>query len=81
MQQEQKRVHSELDDVTKNLINVLRKSLRLLGENGPNDEACLLAAEAWSVLRHQHPKEAERFNGLLHYLTSTKCKQLAAERK
>lgn len=34
-----------------------------------HDHACRLAAAGWSTLRHTHPREAERLNGLLHSLT------------
>ncbi|MGH7105493.1 MAG: hypothetical protein ACREFT_03190 [Acetobacteraceae bacterium] len=34
--------------------------------------ACTLAASAWSTLRRSHPREAERFNGVLHRLTRAK---------
>lgn len=48
------------------------KSLKALAVAGQEDEACTLAGQAWSVLRHDAPKEAERLNGLLHYLTAPK---------
>jgi len=31
----------------------------------------LIAASGWSILRHQHPREAERFNGVMHSLIRT----------
>jgi hypothetical protein len=52
------------------LNKVLAKALRELAGAGRAHEACALAAEAWSLLRHDAPKEAERLNGLLHYLTA-----------
>ena len=48
--------------------DVLLKALRALGKAGRPDEASRLAASAWSVLRHEHPREAERVNGLMHWL-------------
>jgi len=54
----------------KGLNKILVKALRQYGEAGHGDEACTLAAEAWSLLRHDAPQEAERMNGLLHYLTA-----------
>ena len=33
------------------------------------DAACRLAAQGWSLLRHDHPREAERLNGAMHNLT------------
>lgn len=53
----------------------LARALRLLGDLGEKEAACELAAEAWSLLRHTAPKEAERMNGVLHYLTRTKCQK------
>lgn len=49
------------------------RALRMLGDAGEKEKACELAAEAWSALRREHPKEAERMNGVLHYLTASKC--------
>jgi len=31
----------------------------------------LIAAAGWSILRHQHPREVERLNGVMHSLTRT----------
>jgi len=44
-------------------------ALLALGRNNRGEEACRLAAAAWSALRHGHPREAERLNGVLHALT------------
>lgn len=33
------------------------------------DAACRLAAQGWSLLRHDQPREAERLNGVMHSLT------------
>lgn len=60
-------------EVTTGLGRVLARALRELGESGRTEKACDLAAEAWSLLRESEPKEAERMNGVLHYLTNAKC--------
>lgn len=60
-------------ETLKALNRILARALRSLGEGGESEQACNMAAEAWSLLREVEPKEAERMNGLLHYLTSTKC--------
>lgn len=52
------------------LNQLLLKVLRELAAAGKQDEACSYAGQAWSVLRHEFPREAERHNGLLHYLTA-----------
>ena len=44
-------------------------ALLALGDAGEADQACRLAASAWSALRHQHPREANRLNGVMHSLT------------
>ncbi len=46
------------------------KALLRLGDVGEIDAACRLAAQGWSLLRHEQPREAERLNGVLHNLTS-----------
>lgn len=33
------------------------------------DAACRLAAQGWSLLRHDRPRDAERLNGVMHSLT------------
>ncbi|TXJ06350.1 MAG: hypothetical protein E6Q27_03960 [Aeromicrobium sp.] len=48
--------------------DVLVRALRALGNAGQPDTASRLAARAWWALKSQHPREAERLNGILHYL-------------
>src|SRR5699024_12302628 len=50
------------------LTTVLVKTLRALGQAGQPDQALPLAASAWSRLRVEHPEQAERVNGTMHYL-------------
>lgn len=54
---------------------LMARALRALGDAGQNERASELAAEVWSLLREDHPKEAERMNGILHYLNDTTCKK------
>ncbi|MCC6238848.1 MAG: hypothetical protein IT448_00905 [Phycisphaerales bacterium] len=54
----------------KELNKLFIKALRELADAGRADEACTYAGQAWAVLRHVSPAEAERHNGLLHYLTA-----------
>lgn len=51
------------------LSRLFDRAVRLLGDSGRTDEACRLAAEGWSLLRHVAPAEADRFNATLHWLT------------
>ncbi len=39
------------------------------GDANDIDAACRLAAQGWSALRHDWPREAERLNGVMHSLT------------
>ena len=48
------------------------QALLRLGDAGETDAACRLAAQGWSLLRHDQPKEAERLNGAMHNLTNPK---------
>ncbi|MCC7350957.1 MAG: hypothetical protein IT446_10335 [Phycisphaerales bacterium] len=66
-----------LKDLNKTFI----KALRHLAEAGQGDQACQLAAQAWSFLRHNLPDEAERLNGLLHYLTAPSKSHFFAEKQ
>ncbi|WP_210748085.1 DUF2249 domain-containing protein [Actinomadura latina] len=50
------------------LTRLLSRAVRALGQAGHPDQASRLAADGWSVLRHEHPAEAERLNGVMHYL-------------
>jgi hypothetical protein len=50
------------------VLQVLIRALRRLGEAGFADDASRLAARAWSALRHSDPVAAERINGTMHYL-------------
>ena len=51
----------------------LLRALLALGATGSaqRDQACRIAAAAWSELRRAHPREAERLNGVLHALTQS----------
>ncbi|MDE2150560.1 MAG: hypothetical protein KGJ55_12195, partial [Gammaproteobacteria bacterium] len=53
------------------LNRILIRAVLALGENGERERACRLAAQALAALRHDHPREAERLNGVLHALTRT----------
>lgn len=55
-------------DPVADLTDVLVRSLRSLGQAGDPDAASRLAAKAWWALRDQHPREAERINGAMHFL-------------
>ena len=46
------------------------QALLRMGDAGEIDAACRLAAQGWSLLRHDHEREAERLNGVMHNLTS-----------
>jgi uncharacterized protein (DUF2249 family) len=52
------------------LTRLLIQSLRLLRDSGSADPACQIAAEAWQVTNRTGHPAAQRFNGLLHYLTA-----------
>jgi uncharacterized protein (DUF2249 family) len=54
------------------LNRLLIRAVRALGDAGREESACRIAAEAWALLRRTHPREAERLNGALHYLTRPK---------
>ena len=56
------------DELITELTAVLAKSLRALGKADQPDEASRLGATGWSLLRHDHPREAEKINGTMHYL-------------
>ena len=56
------------DELITELTAVLAKSLRALGKAGQPDEASRLGATGWSLLQHDHPREAEKINGTMHYL-------------
>jgi hypothetical protein len=62
------------DDADLGVLNRhLVRALLALGDAGAmhHDAACSIAASAWSALRHTHPREAERLNGVLHALTQS----------
>jgi Zn-dependent protease with chaperone function len=56
------------EDLVPALTRLLARALRALGEAGQPVRASQLAATGWSALRHEHPSDAERLNGLMHYL-------------
>lgn len=57
------------DEALAQLSKLFDRSLRALGDAGQTEAACELAAQGWKLLRNGWPKEGERLNGALHYLT------------
>ncbi|MGH8889113.1 MAG: hypothetical protein ACRDV3_05040 [Acidothermaceae bacterium] len=55
-------------DVLADTTELLVKALRALGAAGQPVAASKMAARAWWVLRDTSPREAERVNGVMHYL-------------
>jgi len=51
------------------LNRLLVLALLALARAGAADDACRIAARGWSLLRRQHPREAERLTAALHTLT------------
>jgi hypothetical protein len=58
------------DEALAALNRLFMQALLRMGDAGEIDAACRLAAQGWSLLRHDQPKEAERLNGVMHSLTS-----------
>jgi uncharacterized protein (DUF2267 family) len=50
------------------LNRLLVVALLALARAGGAEEACRIAARGWSLLRHRHPREAERLTAALHTL-------------
>lgn len=50
------------------LADALVIALRRLGEAGEPVAASRVAADAWSAVRHEEPRIAERLNGVMHHL-------------
>ncbi len=59
---------SSVAPVNGEVLQVLIRALRKLGEAGFADDANRLAGRAWSALRHSDPAAAERINGTMHFL-------------
>lgn len=57
-----------LEEDVARLNRILREALLVLAARGGAEESCRLAARAWSALREQHAREAERLTALLHSL-------------
>ena len=62
------------------LCDVLCRALTRLADAGEADAACRLGAEAWSRLRSDRPREAQRLNGLLHALVHRLSPETSAPR-
>ncbi|MFZ3034211.1 MAG: DUF2249 domain-containing protein [Parvibaculum sp.] len=56
-------------DIIRELNSLFIRALKCLGEAGESDAACRLAAMGWSLLSPSQAAEAQRLNGVLHYLT------------
>lgn len=66
---------SRTDTTITALNRLFLQALLLVGKHGDIedlDAACRLAANGWSLLRHDWPRDAERLNGVMHSLTGPK---------
>ncbi|MDA8383656.1 MAG: hypothetical protein M0037_11455 [Betaproteobacteria bacterium] len=61
-------LHPASDEIG-SLTRLLVLASLALASAGAAEEACRIAARGWSLLRHQHPREAERLTAALHTLT------------
>lgn len=57
------------------MTRLLIQAVKALGDAGRTELACRLTAAAWTTLRKKRPREAERLNGVLHYLTRPALQQ------
>ena len=65
---------SETTDVVEGLTRVLARACRQLGDAGQPRAAGKLAADGWVLLRKEHPKQAERLDGTMHYTARLEAK-------
>ena len=56
-------------ETVERLGRLLDRAVRALGDAGPRDTACRLAAEGWWLVKEPAPRAARRLNATLHYLT------------
>lgn len=61
--------NTDTPDLIRDLNLIFIQTLKCLGEAGETDAACKLAAKGWSLLRQDRPADAQRLNGVLHFLT------------
>lgn len=59
---------NDLTRVNDDLVRLLTRALRALGDAGQPAEANIIGGKAWSAIRHVHPRAAQRINGMMHYL-------------
>ena len=64
-------------DVVDGLTRVLSRACRRLAEAGEPQHAGRLVADAWVLLRHTHPVQAQRLDGTMHHVARIE-QQLAA---
>ena len=56
--------HETIDGLTR----VLARACRHLAHAGQPEEAGRLAADGWALLRHTHPVQAQRLDGIMHHV-------------
>ena len=66
-------VHEPVDGLTR----VLARACRQLAHAGQPAEAGRLAADAWALLRHTHPVQAQRLDGTMHHVALLETKSEA----
>jgi uncharacterized protein (DUF2249 family) len=50
------------------LTRVLARACRQLADVGEPERAGRLAADAWALIRHTHPAQAQRLDGTMHHV-------------
>lgn len=59
---------NQAPDVVAATTDALVRALRALGKAGRPEEANRIGGKAWWALKETHPREAERINGVMHFL-------------
>jgi uncharacterized protein (DUF2249 family) len=50
------------------LTRALVRACRALAESGRPREAARMAADGWVALRHEHPRQAQHLDGVMHHI-------------
>ncbi|MCX7521775.1 hypothetical protein OSC27_05715 [Microbacterium sp. STN6] len=54
----------------RDVVKLLAKALRQLGDAGQPEKALALGGQAWWALKDDDPRAAEHINGVMHYLAT-----------
>jgi uncharacterized protein (DUF2249 family) len=62
------------NDIVDSLTRVLVRACRKLSDVGHPQEAARFAADGWVAVRHDHPRQAQHLDGIMHHIARVEAR-------